>query len=172
MSNILPHTTNQFDVTRHLARGDLIFFQQQCTVIIKWSKTLQDRKQGRTISIPQLGVSTLCPVQALQMMFQKYPASKNQPLFSIVKHSHLIPLTDSVATKHLKQISVILHIHPPLTFHMFRKSATTWAFHKGVPMQDIMHHETWSSDAVWRYIHSIPSQSSQVSRTFRQFLYL
>ena len=171
MSNILPHTTAQFDVTRHLARGDLIFSHQQCTVIIKWSKTLQDRKQSRMISIPHLGASILCPVQALQNMFSKFPASKNQPLFLVYRHGQLTPLTDSVARKHLKQVSATLHIQPPLTFHMFRKSATTWAFHKGVPMQDIMHHGTWSSDAVWRYIHSLP-QSSQVSSTFQRFLHL
>ena len=38
MSNILPQTVAKFDVTRHLARGDLIFSGQQYTVIIKWSK--------------------------------------------------------------------------------------------------------------------------------------
>ena len=28
MSNILPHSVKQFDGTRHLLRGDLIFFQK------------------------------------------------------------------------------------------------------------------------------------------------
>ena len=123
------------------------------------------------ISIPHLGASTLCPITALQTMFQKFPASKNQPLFLLHRHGHLTPLTDSVARKHLKQVSTMLQIHPPLTFHMFRKSATTWAFQRGVPMQDIMHHGTLSSAAVWRYIHSTP-RPSEVSSTFRHFLHL
>ena len=172
MSNILPHSVKQFDGTRHLLRGDLIFSQNYCTVIIKWTKTLQDRQQSRTISIPNLGHSMLCPIKALQLMFQKFPAQKNSPLFLQAKQGTFLPLTDSIARKHLKQVSLLLCIQPPLTFHLFRKSATTWAFHNGVPMQQIMQHGTWSSDAVWRYIHSLPTPDSQVSCTFRQFLYL
>ena len=97
ISNILPHSIKQFDVTRHLLREDLTFSDQYCTVIVKWSKTLQDRQQSRTISISQLGASPLFSIQALQIMFQQFPASKNQPLFYQWKHGNLVPLTDSVA---------------------------------------------------------------------------
>ena len=166
MSNILPHSVKHFDGTRHLLRGDLIFSQNYCTVVIKWTKTLQDRQQSRTISIPHLGDSMLCPIKALQLMFQKFPADKNSPLFLQDKQGTLVPLTDSIARKHLKQVSSLLSVEPPLTFHLFRKSATTWAFHNGVPMQQIMQHGTWSSDAVWRYILSLPTPDSQVSRIF------
>ena len=172
MSNILPHSVARFDATRHLLRGDLIFAQNYCTIIIKWTKTLQDRQQSRTISIPHLGDSLLCPIKALQLMFQKYPAEKNSPLFLQCRQGSLVPLTDSVARKHLKRVSLLLQIQPPLTFHLFRKSATTWAFHNGVPMNQIMQHGTWTSDAVWRYIHSLPTPDSHVSRTFRHLLYL
>ena len=65
MSNILPHSVKQFDGTRHLLRGDLIFSQNYCIVIIKWTKTLQDRQQSRTISIPDLGASMLRTNQSL-----------------------------------------------------------------------------------------------------------
>ena len=113
MSNILPHSVKQFDVTRHLLRVVLIFSENHCTIIIKWSKTLQDRQQSCTISIPYLGSSVLCPVTALQAMFCQFPASKDQPLFSLGKHGSVVPLTDSVARKHLKQVSSLLHIDPP-----------------------------------------------------------
>ena len=172
LSNILPHSVQKFDPTRHLTRGDIIFSEKFCTVIVKWTKTLQNRNQMATITIPSLGESPLCPVKALTNMFQEFPADKNSPLFCIIKKSTLLPSTDSIARKHLKQVSSILSISPTLTFHMFRKSATTWAFNKGVPLQDIMQHGTWSSSAVWRYIHSVPSVSSQVSRTFQQHLTL
>ena len=163
-TKIRPHQT--------FRRGDIIFSEKFCTVIVKWTKTLQDRKQMATITIPSLGDSPLCPVKALINMFQDLPADKNSPLFCITKKSALVPLTDSVARKHLKQVYSFLSISPTLTFYMFRKSATTWAFDKGVPLQDIIQHGTWSSSAVWRHIHSIPSVSSQVSRTFQQHLYL
>ena len=170
LSNILPHAAKQFDPTRHLTRGDLIFSPSFCTIIIKWSKTLQDRKSCTTITIPLLPSSPLCPVTAVQAMFAAIPASKNEPLFSLFKGGAVVPLTDSVARKHLKQVSTVLNIHPSLTFHTFRRSATTWAFHNGVPMQHIMHQGTWSSNAVWRYIQSLPSQSSLVAQTFQQHL--
>ena len=106
----------------------------------------------QTISIPDLGPSPLCPIQALQGIFHAFPASKTSHLFCMWRDSELIPLTDSVARKHLKWVSSIVHINPSLTFHMFRKSATTLAFHKGVPVQEKMQHGAWSSDAVWIYI--------------------
>ena len=70
-----------------------------------------------------------------------------------------------------KSISALLNLSPHLTFHCFR-SATTWAFQNGVSLQEIMKHGTWSSDAVWRYIKSVPSASSQVSRAFQHHLFL
>ena len=79
--NVLPHSAAQFDVTRHLTRGDVIFGKQVGTVIVKWSKTMQDRKETTTISLPVLGASDLCPVAALKAMFHAMPASKNSPLF-------------------------------------------------------------------------------------------
>ena len=123
--NILPHSVTQFDPTRHLTRGDIIFSQKFCTVIVKWSKTFQDRKQMATIRIPDLGASPLCPVKNLSKMIKEYPAHKNSPLFLIPKRSGLMPLTDSMARKHLKKVSSLISISPSLTFHMFRKSATT-----------------------------------------------
>ena len=150
LSNVLPHSSSQF----------------------KWSKTLQDVKQTTTITLPVLGSSNLCPVSALKSMFAHIPASRNSPLFIVYRQGSLVPLADSAARKHLKSISIMLNISPHLTFHSFRRSATTWAFQNGVSLQAIMKHGTWSSDAVWRYIKSVPSSSSQVSHTFQQHLFL
>ena len=134
LSNILPYAVKQFDATGHLTRGDLIFSSAFCTIIIEWSKTLQDRQSFTTVTIPDLANSPLCPIKALQHMLAVLRAAKNAPLFRLSSNGIVIPLTDSVARKHLKQVSTA-----PLTFHLFRKSATMWAFHQGVPMQDIMH---------------------------------
>ena len=172
LPNILPHSAAQFDLTRHLTRGDVIFGNHGCIVIVKWSKTIQDRKETTTISLPLLGSSPLCPVAALKSMYRTVPASKNSPLFVVHSQGKLLPLADSAARKHLKSISALLNVSPHLTFHSFRRSATTWAFHNGVPLQEIMKHGTWSSQAVWRYIKSVPSSSSQVSRAFHHHLSL
>ena len=169
LSNILPHSAAAFDCTRHLCRGDVIVTDHGATILIKWSKTLQDRSQVRTIVVPTLGDSPICPVVLLKQMFRLYPGNTNDPLY----RTHSYPctgLTDSMVRKHLKKISLALQIVPTLTFHMFRKAGTTWAFNHGVPLQDIMLHGTWSSRPVWNYVVSTPSASSAVSIAFQSYL--
>ena len=59
LSNILPHTVKNFNSTRQLARGDFISVDQDAVVLMKWSKSMQDRKQPVTIPLPNLGASHL-----------------------------------------------------------------------------------------------------------------
>ena len=54
----------------------------------------------------------------------------------------------------------MLHLAPKLTFHDLRASGATWAFQHGVPLQQIMHHGTWKSDAIWSYIQNVPTAST------------
>ena len=171
ISNILPHSTVTFDPTRQLARGDVIFTDHGANVIVKWSKTIQNRTDIHTIPIPILGDSILCPYKAVRQLLLHIPGSSNSPLFVIPRSHGLVPLTDSVARRHLHAISQKLKVSPPLKFHDFRRSGATWAFQNGVPLQDIMFHGTWKSDSVWKYIKSTPQLSSPVSSTFQQLLH-
>ena len=171
ISNILPHSTVTFDPTRQLARGDVIFTYHGANVIVKWSKTIQNRTDIHTIPIPILGDSILCPYKAVRQLLLHIPGSSNSPLFVIPRSHGLVPLTDSVARRHLHAISQKLKVSPPLKFHDFRRSGATWAFQNGVPLQDIMFHGTWKSDSVWKYIKSTPQLSSPVSSTFQQVLH-
>ena len=139
---------HSFDPTRQLCRGDVIFSELWAIVLLKWSKTNQERQQIQTIAIPKLGDSIICPVRALQDMIALFPAKPNDPLFTITYKQQSVPLTDSGPWEHLKDISKILGIKPMLTFHMFPKGGTTWAFQHGVPIQHIMQHGTWSSNAI------------------------
>ena len=170
LSNIIPHSIPSFDLTRHLARGDILFADDTAVVLIKWSKTIQDRKKTATISIPNLGKSPLCPVNALLAMFERIPAGKNAPLFMLKKKTVVTTLTDSVARKHLKQVSQILGQKPPFTFHSFRKAGATWAFQHGVPLEHIKSHGTWVSDAVYTYLHASVSTKSPVASAFQTAL--
>ena len=140
-------------------------------IIIKWSKTIQDRKETRTINVPYLGDSQICPIVALKTMLCHIPGSENDPLFMITKKGIPMVLTDSVARKHLKKVSQLLHIQPPLTFHAFRRAASSWAFQHGVPLQHIQAHGTWKSNAVWSYLRALPSSSSPVAQTFSKHLH-
>ena len=75
-------------------------------------------------------------------------------LFSRLVHRSkgLVPWTDSVACKHLKDISRSLCLDKILTFHNFRRAGAAWAFSDGVPLEHIMKHCTWKSDAIWTYL--------------------
>ena len=171
LSNLLPHTVRAFDVTRQLARGDLIITKNSALLIIKWSKTIQNRRDIVTLPLPCLGLSLLCPVAALNKMISHYPASDNDPLFILSRNTYNIPLTDSIARKHLKYVSEVLNISPPLTFHAFRRAGASWAFQNGVPLEFIKKHGTWKSDAIHTYLASTPSFSSPVSLAFTTALY-
>ena len=167
ISNILP----SFDKTRHLARGDIILQPQGAVVLVKWSKTIQNRRDIATVSIPALGDSPLCPITALRTMLEKIPASDNDPLFLVPKVKGLVPLTDSVARKHLKDVCQSLEMSNPVTCHDFRRGGASWAFQNGVPLEQIMTHGTWRSDAVWSYLSSAPSLHLPVSLAFRAALH-
>ena len=91
-------------------------------VVLKWSKTLQNRAKIATISILALGQSTLCPWRALRETLGSFP------LFQVPSPVGVILLTDSVACKHLKDVSRCVGFYKTFIFHDFRQYGITWAF--------------------------------------------
>ena len=131
-----------------MSSGYVFLTQHGAVLLIKWFKTIQDRKEFATNSIPTLGVSPLCPVMALRLMFCELPAEKNFPFFFCsTKITSFQQLTDSVARKHLKDVLNILGLEKPHTFHDFRRAGASWAFQQGVPLEHIMKHGTWKLNA-------------------------
>ena len=59
LSNVLPHSIAKFDYTRQLARADVIFGTSGAVLLIKWSKTMQNRRDFVTILLPDLAGSHL-----------------------------------------------------------------------------------------------------------------
>ena len=173
LSNMVPHSRAQYDHTRHLARGDVIFSAREAIVLIKWSKTIQFRDRVVTIRVPFLPGPSLCPVTALKAMIALVPGSDNDPLFATHTHNSVLPLTDSMVRKHLKRVLALLDLqNDGYTFHTFRRSGASWAYNHGVPMEAIKSQGTWVSDTVWRYIHAQSPASSALLTAFRQHLLL
>ena len=79
LSNIVPHSFMGFDLSRHLARGDVIFGDTSAVVIIKWSKTNQLRDKVHYLTIPKIPQSLLCPFLALKTMLKKFLVQKMIP---------------------------------------------------------------------------------------------
>ena len=147
-----------------MPRSD-IFGVTGAVLLIKWSKIIQNQRNFVTISLPDLAGSHLIPVSALKVMFQTFPGSENSPVFVIPKHKGLVPLTDSVACKHLKEISRLLGLN-----FDFRRGGAAWAFQHGVPLEHIMKHGTLKSDSIWAYLSSAVTAVSPVALAFQQVL--
>ena len=150
ISNILPLASISFDVSRHLCRGDIFFSEMGATVLLKCSKTLQDRNKIRIIVIWALGETAICLVAAMKRILATHQLGPSDQLFTINHVGRTIALTNSTVRKHLQLIGTKLQHPVHLTFHMFKKGGTSWAPQHGAPLQDIMLHGTWSSNAVWR----------------------
>ena len=93
-----------------------------------WSSTIQDRRSVLIIPLPNLGQSILCPIGALQAMTHVFPASSHDPNFLIPKNNGLVPLTDSVARKHLKKASLALKYFTSTDFSCFQEGRCLLGF--------------------------------------------
>jgi hypothetical protein len=81
-SNITCASMNNFDPLRHISRGDIQPSQQGLAITIKWSKTLQNYRQGAVIYLPSIPNSPLCPVTDFTHLNEKFPVPNNLPLLS------------------------------------------------------------------------------------------
>ena len=61
LSNLAPHSKSLFDSSRHITPGDLIFSKKFVIIMIKWSKTNQDRNKVQVFTLPRIKGSNLCP---------------------------------------------------------------------------------------------------------------
>ena len=81
LSNLVPHSVKKISPLYHLARADIIFAKPGLQVIVKWTKTIQDRKSVKILKIPALGSNPICPVTAIKNLLKITPGSNNSPLF-------------------------------------------------------------------------------------------
>ena len=155
LSNLAPHSLATFDHTRHLTGQDLFFSHKMVKVMVKWTKTLQNRDTVQVICLPKLKNSVICPFRALKALSKLYTMSATSSAFQILGKSGWQVLTDTKVRKCLKAVNVSLGLNPHFfTFHSFRRSGATFAYNAHVPIQQIKRHGTWSSECVWRYIQA------------------
>ena len=165
LSNLAPHALRDFDPSRHFTGEDLFFTKKFAKLLIKWTKTWQNRNKVHIISLPRLH-SLICPVSALKRLSKLYTFSSSTSLFQYRNNKVWLPMTDSKVRKCLKHINVKLGLHPSFfTFHSFRRSGATLAYNSHIPIRDIQSHGTWSSDCVWRYIQADHKYGEQLAST-------
>ena len=161
-SNLAPPSLNQFDITRHTCRGDIIMHAPGLVIIAKWSKTNQSFEQLPLIPLPAIPGSPLDPVKAYQDMISAIPAkSINDPL--LMKPSGK-PVTVSVLRDAFKTMLELCGFDQvQYSLHSLRRTGATMCWHAGVQATDIKRHGTWNSSAFMDYIMSTNVSKSPVA---------
>ena len=160
-----------FDPSRHLTIGDVTITEENMTVTIKWSKTLQTQDKVHLLTLPKLPKSPLCPVRALNRAVKVYKPHGLYPLFQIYTLNGWQVVTDSRIRKVLSRLNVRMGFcSNNFTFHTFQRSGATLAYNAHVPIQKIKHHGSWMSDCVWRYIQRESNYSQDIATSFASLI--
>ena len=150
MSNIAPHSKKAFDPTIHILRQDLIFASPGIHILVKWTKTLHDRKAHHMVQLPAINNMYLCPVRAIRALMASSPLPPSAPLFGVSYPPYHEIIDTHIRDAHiLKQILTYLSI--PISghgLHTFRRSGATFCFNNNVSLQNIMPYGLWRSSAI------------------------
>ena len=169
--NLVPHAVSQYSPLKYLSRGDVIFRPGKAVILVKWSKSMQNKDQVKLITVPTISNCSLCPVSALNNLLLLTPKGANLPLFQIKVAQEWVPLTDSRVRRYFGIILSRLQLkNTGYTPHAFQCSGATFAFNNNVALQNIQRHGTWTSDCVWRYITDSANAEEQVANMFRDKL--
>ena len=170
ISNLVPHSISSYDPLKQLSRGDIIFAHPGVHIIIKWSKTLQNKDKIEVLKVPSLGISPLCPVAALKKVLCTTSGLSNSPLLQVKCYTKWVPVSYTRLRKAFTNILKNLNLGATgITFHSLRHSGATLVFNLNVPMQDIQS-GTWTSETVWTYITQDHNVSTSVATSFQNLL--
>jgi hypothetical protein len=124
--------------------------------------------QSASIPLHSISRSQLCPKQNFMELQASYPVRANDYLLSYYFSSHLYVITQTQLRSWFSKIIQNLNFNKNLTFHSLQLSGASLAFASGVQFSSIQAHGTWTSDALWSYIHhsvrdhSIPALFSTI----------
>ena len=113
LSNLAPHSVATFDPTRHITAGDVFFTKKFVKILLKWSKTMQDRDKYQILSLPKFKSHLLCPYRALLAIFKLSNPVDCDTLYGIAKFCGFHVLIDSRIRKSLARLDIqISHSTP------------------------------------------------------------
>jgi integrase len=168
ISNLAPASRPALSVFKGLRRKDVSILNYTISIFIRWTKTLQKYRQTARITLFQIPGSSVCPLKSFSRLVRMFPALPDDPLLSYRVQGKLIFVTQAELRRVLKQSLIPLNLSSGYTFHAFRRSGASLAFSAGVPFQAIQAHGTWTSEALWSYIHcdskdpAVPALFAQV----------
>jgi hypothetical protein len=145
-----------------LSRGSIKFVNQGVLLHLHMSKTDQFRV-GHDIPLSPSG-DFCCPVRALRTLFEHYPRSGTDPLFS----TSCGPFNKKWFMDKLTKALLKAGIDPTTyTGHSFRPSAANTAVAAGIPRDEVKGMGRWKSDAVDRYFSTSTTQAQLFSANRR-----
>ena len=167
-----PHSRVKINPGRHLLRQDILFASSGAHILLKWSKTMQNRTAHQFVQIPQLSNSALCPVFAIQFLLDSRPLPPTAPLFVHKKPGCLIVIDTTIRDALKSVLAYIGLLSEGSGFHVFRRSKATVAFdHKyQIPLEHIMAHGVWRSNAAWNYLQTSSVAPSSVPLAFASLI--
>ncbi|RLC08584.1 MAG: hypothetical protein DRI57_23705 [Deltaproteobacteria bacterium] len=171
-SNMVPPSSVLFDLTKHLARGDIFRSSTGLVILIKWSKTIQCGERHLLVPLLQVASNPLCPRRAFDFMADRFPAPRCSPAFVYTDvQGFTVTLTHGVLVSSLKDLLRRVGVDPlGYTGHSFRRGGASFAFQAGVSGELIQLHGDWKSDAYLKYL-SVPMQHRlQVTHRMRTLI--
>ena len=172
VSNIAPRTVATFDASRHSTLLDVRLCDGGLQFHLKWSKTRQHSFPTQRIPIPSLGSSPLCPLSAwltYTALLRQAGVPPNSPLLVSTVHPVGIPLSASTFRNLFASALKCAGLeHRGYTPHSLRRGGASYSYRKGVPLDAIKLHGTWTSDAVNSYLMSTPPFHSPVVLAFKK----
>ncbi len=164
-SNLCPQSSNHFDTSRHLTRGDIVVAPPGLVLMLKWSKTMQVSNQPVCIPIPRMHDTLLDPVATFQKLCHIIPCSSDAPLFTL-------PDGKSLTIRALRNYFKVLIRGLGLSsdsysVHSLRRGGATATFRAGAAQVDIQRQGCWAGRTVMDYISSAVPADSSITAAFK-----
>lgn len=111
-SNLMSDGTLDFDSSKQFIRSHFVISSAGLSLMVKWSKTNQYKKQCHVKRIPRMKGHPLCPVTAIEKAFASGPLIDNSRAFLADKLG--TPMTVKRFTRRLKTLVSACGLDPTL----------------------------------------------------------
>jgi len=171
-SNMVPPSSDSFDLKKHLARADIHSQESGLVVLLKWSKTIQKGERHVLVPLLPLPGSPLCPRLAYDRMVGPLPVPGASPAFVYWDgRGKVVSLTQPEFVSRLRRLLLRVGVDPKgFSGHSFRRGGASCAFQAGVPGELVQLHGDWRSDAYLKYLAVPMQQRLQVTHLMRAFI--
>ena len=173
ISNLAPPTAQSFDPAWHSFWADVRPCKQGLLLDLKWTKTLQIQQGVTTIPLVALLDNRICPVATWQLyhhMLPWIPPDRATPLLLTTAP----PVGKSISASTLRAMFHRAADAAGLsskryTPHSLRRGGASFCFQAGVPLEHIKKHDTWTSNAVDRYLLQHQAIQTPIAQAFFRF---